>query len=357
MAENSKIEWTHHTFNPWMGCTKVSAGCAHCYAETLMDTRYGKTKWGPHGLRVIKAESGWKEPARWNREAIEAGERRRVFCASLADVFEGDESMPADARQPVKDARKRLFDLIYSTPGLDWLLLTKRPQNAYDIIGGESGTGWTGFAETFHNVWLGTSVEDQAAADQRIPELMKCEPAIRFLSCEPLLDAVQIESIPTFKWNTTRDRRIHEKVLAPECWGDCDCNAMWGHDDGCRRNGGDGTPTRRVDWVIVGGESGANARPMHPQWARSLRDQCQDAGVPFLFKQWGEWCPAPRGSAAHDLYLAGGPKAGFFGEDGQWAEWDRAGYAPFIARVGKGKAGRLLDGREWNEFPVPLSSK
>ena len=292
MAENSKIEWTHHTFNPWRGCTKVSAGCANCYAETMSARNPAVLgQWGPRGTRVIAAESYWRQPLKWDRHAAAAGERRRVFCASLADVFEGPETMPESEWPKVEAARHRLFNLIEQTPNLDWLLLTKRPQNL------ESMLPWTSehageYRERFwHNVWIGTSVENQATADERIPHLLKVPARVRFLSCEPLLGPVDLKlcSVAYHRWRETRESS---------------------HDRG-------------IHWIIVGGESGAQARPMHPEWARSLRDQAQAAGVAYFHKQNGEW----------EL------------RDDSEAETGRAFY-----RVGKKASGRLLDGVEWNEF-------
>lgn len=221
MAENSKIEWTDHTFNPWIGCQKVSPGCDHCYAESL-STRYGWTTWGPHGERKRTAESNWKKPRMWARVARGTGNRPRVFCASLADVF--DNQAPAEWRHD-------LFLLIHDTPELDWLLLTKRPESAYRMMPvGE----WP-------NVWLGTTCEDQERADRRIPHLTdsRIKVARRFLSCEPLLGPI--------------------KFKAEHLTG--------------------------LDWIICGGESGHGARMMEPAWAESIRDQCRNAGVWFFMKQ------------------------------------------------------------------------
>lgn len=281
--KDSKIEWTHHTFNPWIGCTRVSPGCVNCYAETMMDKRYRKVKWGPQGERKRTSADYWKQPLKWNREAAADGERRRVFCASLADVFEDK----TDQRQEMDEWRKNLFDLIYETPSLDWLLLTKRPENVQKMV------PWMFHHPDFFgwpaNVWIGTSVEDQERADKRIPELLKIPAAVRFLSVEPLLATVDLRPYLQMQWL------------------------------------GFGEEQAMVDWVIVGGESGHDARPMHPDWARSVRDQCQEAGVPFLFKQWGEFGPC---TPIDD----GNPDC--------------------LHRLGKHRAGRLLDGREWNESPT-----
>lgn len=267
MAANTKIEWARHTFNPWIGCTKVSAGCTNCYAEEMMDKRYGKAKWGDAGSRVVTSDLNWKLPLRWDREAAAAGEKHRVFCASLADIFE--------EREELIPSRHRLMDLIYKTPNLIWLLLTKRSEYAYH---------WANMYPLFPNVWLGASVENQKAADERIPWLMATPATKRFLSMEPLLGQVTLKAFP--------------------------------------------------DWVIVGGESGSNARPMHPEWARSIRKQCEGKAS-FFFKQWGEFGPdqaKPVAFTKVSLDIPMDEPASMF-------------------KVGKKLAGRLLDGREWNEVP------
>ena len=318
MAENSKIEWTHHTFNPWRGCTKVSPGCDHCYANAMSGRNPAVLgKWGPDGVRAIAAESYWKMPVKWDKDAAMAGERRRVFCASLADVFEGPDTMPAAAREPVRQARVRLFELIGQTPNLDWLLLTKRPENALDFY--RSGEAYKAFnsvrIETEQwppdNVWLGTSVENQDEANKRIPLLLEAPAAVRFLSIEPLLGPVDLEQYLNFG-------RLGEK---------------W--------------PS--VNWVIVGGESGAGARPMHPAWVRSLRDQCTAAGVPFFFKQWGEYESAEVGDPREGwqtIGLSGKILPLMPGKESEGEE-PRA----VVRKIGKHTAGRQLDGRTWDEMP------
>lgn len=227
MAKNSKIEWTHHTFNPWWGCTKISPACNHCYAETWA-MRVGRKLWGAKAPRRFLSEQHWREPYRWNREAERDGEHRRVFCASMADVFEH--------RKELHPWRERLWHVVEETPWLDWLLLTKRPH----LIGGL--TPWGGDWPT--NVWLGTTVETQRWAEKRLPHLLHHPAAIHFVSCEPLLGPLDLRP-----------------------WLDS------------------------LDWVIAGGESGGRARPMNPAWATSLRDQCKTSGVAFHFKQWGHWSP------------------------------------------------------------------
>jgi protein gp37 len=230
MAENSGIEWTTHTFNPWIGCTKVSAACDHCYAEAW-DKRFNGERWGPHADRT--RTKTWGNPIKWNRQAAQDGTRPRVFCASLADVF--------DNHRSIQDAwRRELWALIRQTPNLDWLLLTKRPQNIARYLPDDWRDGYP-------NVWLGVTVENQTEADRRIPHLLAVPAAVRFLSCEPLQGPVDIESyLPG------------PRVGGKPC----------------------------LHWIIAGGENGPHYRPADPDWFRSLRDQCADAGVPFLFKQW-----------------------------------------------------------------------
>jgi len=328
--KDSKISWTDHTFNPWIGCTKVSPGCANCYAETLMDTRYGRVKWGKGQARSRTSHANWKEPLKWNHHApmLASGARPRVFCASLSDWL--DDEVPiawlAD-----------LLALVRSTSNLDWLLLSKRPQNwakrieaAQDYhfdFGDLNVAGWLsdwrkhGLAPA--NVWLGTTVEDQQRADERIPELIDIPARVRFLSCEPLLGPVEIEE--------------HLDDL-------CDGGYVLG--------------SAPIHWVICGGESGPGARPMHPAWARSLRDQCAAAGVPFHFKQWGEWEPGEIASngATHYISAATGKTLFYTGRCPARVNFGThpdPHSGPITAhKVGKLVAGRLLDGIEHNAFPA-----
>lgn len=285
MAENSKIEWTAHTFNPWEGCQKVSPGCANCYAERRDQQYHGGAHWGQIGTRKGMSEAYWKQPLKWNRDAEKAGERRRVFCASLADVFED--------RPELIETRDRLFALIDQTPNLDWLLLTKRPENIKKLW----PFGWYDDQFTWENIWIGTTVENQEQANKRIPHLLNVPARVRFLSCEPLLGPIDLSHFANSE----------------------------GEEYGIQDGG--------IHWVICGGESGSNARPMHPDWARDLRDQCTAARVSFFFKQWGEYWPGEAGR----LYR--GSAIDF--TDGQ-----------SMVRTGKKAAGRELDGREWSEFPA-----
>ncbi|MCW5233499.1 phage Gp37/Gp68 family protein [Verminephrobacter eiseniae] len=300
MAENSPIEWTHHTFNPWEGCQKTGPGCEHCYAEAR-NARFGAGRavnWGPGAPRRRTSAANWRKPLAWNakHEAFFAahGCRQRVFCASLADVFDNavDSAWRAD-----------LLRSIMATPNLDWLLLTKRIGNAGAMLDEavfgatkgwfkwRSGGGRYG-GYYLKNIWIGATICNQEEADRDIPKLLRLPAAKRFLSLEPLLGAVD--------WSPWLDIIEYEE------------GAPWG-----RRN--IGHLRDMPEWVIVGGESGPGARPMHPDWARSLRDQCQGAGVPFFFKQWGQW---------------------------------RQHAGKTFIEVGKKAAGRLLDGREWDEVPA-----
>ncbi|MFZ6779653.1 DUF5131 family protein [Undibacterium sp. Ji83W] len=287
MGKDTAIEWTHHTFNPWWGCVRVSAACDHCYAETWAK-RLGEDVWGAKTERRFFGDAHWKEPHKWNADAVAQGIRKRVFCASMADVFEN--------RPDLISHRLRLLELIAQTPQLDWLLLTKR----IHLVKKQLPKGYT-FPS---NVWLGTTVENQAEADKRIRHLLEfTTPAVRFLSCEPLLGPVDLQ-----------------KYL--------------------KRN----QAGIRVDWVIAGGESGHGSRPMEPQWPDELRKQCSAAKVAFHFKQWGHWAPIElttdvltKKTLIHIV---------------------RHGDSEIqLAAVGKGKAGRVLGGRHWDQFPKLQKSK
>ena len=234
MGENSKIAWCDHTFNPWIGCTKVSDGCKYCYAEEMMDKRYGKVKWGVTGTRIRTSEANWKLPLRWNRKAEKEGVRYRVFCGSLCDVLE-----EKDDQSEMDDWRCDLFDMIEATRYLDWLLLTKRPENIVRLSRKRGGLPIS--------TMIGVSVENQEQAEKRIPIITKI-PNTKFLSIEPLLGPMDLRI------------KLGKSVLSP---------------------------LYLIDWVIVGGESGPNARPMQVEWAMDIRRQCKDAGVPFFMKQLG----------------------------------------------------------------------
>lgn len=229
MAERTAIQWTDATFNPWWGCERVSPACAHCYADTLA-RRYGHSLWGDDSPRRFLSEQHWYQPIKWNRLAAESGRPTKVFCASMADVFE--------EREELRPWRERLWMLIDQTPMLHWQLLTKRPENVAAMVpwGGEWPT----------NVWIGTSIENSRHSF-RVDILRELPAAVRFISAEPLLGSLFLN----------------------------------------------GTPKRRpldltgIDWVIAGGESGPRYRPVNLDWVRELRDACLLAKVPFFYKQRG----------------------------------------------------------------------
>ncbi len=251
--KDSKIAWTDHTFNPWWGCEKVSPACTNCYAEAF-SKRVGQPVWGKSAPRRFFKDKHWLEPHRWDIEAKRAGERQRVFCASMADVFE--------ARKDLDSQRDRLWALIEDTTGLDWLLLTKRPEN----IPGMIPPAW--MRSPRPNVWFGTTVENQEWADRRIPALMQVPAAIRFLSIEPLLGPIDLSRHFRAALVEFEDRPfVDEKGI--------------------------GYPGRCVEaaplihWAIVGGESGGRARPFEVNAARILRDECRRSKVSFFMKQLG----------------------------------------------------------------------
>lgn len=227
MAEKTGISWTDSTFNPWIGCTKVGPGCDNCYAEALMDKRWHKVQWGSGQQRHRTSAANWKQPLAWERgwEDFQTlyGRRQRVFCASLADVFD-NEAPP--------QWRGELWALVKATPHLNWLILTKRIGNVAGMAPAEGLPA---------NVWLGATVVNHDEYIRDVHKLLAVDASVRFLSVEPMVGPISA------------------------------------------------TPTTlgRLDWVICGGESGANARPIQPGWALSLRRQCEAARVPFFFKQWG----------------------------------------------------------------------
>lgn len=327
MAENSKIEWTDHTFNPWIGCTKVSPGCEHCYAEAMMDTRLGKAKWGAGQPRTLTSDKNWQAPIKWNQEAAESGVRYRVFCASLADVF--DNEVPAAWRE-------RLFDLIRQTPHLDWLLLTKRIGNASKML------PWGAGDEPWPNVWLGATIVNQEEADRDIDKLIATNAAIRFLSMEPLLDYVDLTAW-LFKF---------EPCPGCPCPNPTEGAATPGYEQCC--NEPELVPSD-IDWVIVGGESGNLARPMHIGWVRTIRDHCEAANVNFLFKQWGEYHPCTLNNDPNDYRFI------LHDRDLQYKHINNQ-LKPFVtkpshdiyhhAKLGKHVSGRSLDDRHHDQFPV-----
>lgn len=292
----TKIEWADFTLNPWIGCTKVSPACDHCYAET-MAKRYGWAKWGPGETRIRTSDANWRKVLSWNRDAGAAGRRASVFCASLADW--------ADAEVP-DDWRRDLAAKVRETPHLDWLLLSKR----HALI--------ARFAEKYFagctNVRFGVTVENNDMAIIRLSRLSDVKRAgfKTFVSYEPALGPVDWE-----RW------------------------------------------IEIIDWLIAGGESGAKARPPHPDWFRIARDICRRFGIPFFLKQWGEWSPsdqhdpetcpeAKKGRDPIGIHTSGATDHSPFSA---FARMYEPGWA-LTCRVGKKAAGALLDGREHRERPT-----
>ena len=243
MGKQTNIEWAHATWSPWHGCLKVSSGCQFCYAESL-SKRFGQNIWGPESTttRRIMSDYHWSQPLVWNRQAQAAQQRMRVF-PSMCDPFESHHLLNGE--------RERFWNLIEKTPWLDWLLLTKRPENVTEMVPRKwlleapRSSYWPN--QWPANVWIGTSVENQEYANIRINQLCQIPAQIRFLSLEPLIGPIDLE----------------ESLDIATC----------GLSDG------------QIDWIICGAESGPKARPMDLNWVRTIRDQCKQGKIPFFFKQ------------------------------------------------------------------------
>lgn len=277
MGENSQISWTHHTFNAWIGCARVSPGCTACYAESLATKRMKLPVWGVDAPRKALSESYWKKPHAWNRKAAKLGERHRVFCSSLADVFEIPPPRNTQAVDVQSAARERLWELIEATPHLDWLLLTKRPENIAKLAPWSALVAEGRYDDRPawpHNVWIGTTIEDQKRAEERIPWLIEVPAAVRFVSCEPLLESVDLENVEPYYIRDGERKTPFDPTIR--------IDALRGH-----VKGPDDMLELRVDWVIVGGESGPGSRPFDVEWVRSIVKQCQTAKVPVFCKQLG----------------------------------------------------------------------
>lgn len=263
----SKIEWCDYTFNPWWGCTKVSPGCKNCYAEGIAKRfHFGEHIWGETADRRFFPT--FRKPLAWNNKAEKSQTRLKVFCGSMCDIFED--------REDLIIYRLELWETIKQTPWLDWLLLTKRPENVIEMMPPEWVDGFaTGhYYSPQSNIWIGASVENQAAADKRIPELLRIPIKKKFLSVEPMLAEINLN-----------------KIVGENVFFDALGKSRFDYGDdgwGVAAPMPDG-----IDWVIVGGESGPNKRPFNPDWARSIRDQCKGAGVPFFMKQWDKKKPIP----------------------------------------------------------------
>ena len=343
----TKINYGEEAWSIVTGCTPVSSGCKNCWARELHNRRHrayldGK-KMPPQYTKPFEVvqlhENRLDEPLHWRNP-------RRVLVAFGGDLFHED--------VPI-DTIANIFAVMRLAEQHTFLVLTKRAERMHSILTGSefgmeyrdtievlTGGGLTGFGPPLDNVWLGVSVEDQITADERIPLLLKTPAAVRFVSCEPLLGPVDLKPAEIGQWpDMTRWMPNKEE------WDDW---KYWMH----KENG--------IQWVIVGGESGPGARPMHPDWAHSMRDQCQAAGTPFFFKQWGEWLQEDQiyrpindpninvlNYEAHRVLMRGSEK--FEDLVHQWED------TTIAFRVGKKAAGHLLDGVEWQEFPEVLNGK
>lgn len=336
MSDKSAIEWTDATWNPIRGCSVVSEGCRNCYAMQVA-ARFNQPEQAYEGL-AYRNDSGahWTgevrlvekhlfDPLRWMRP-------RRIFVNSMSDLFH--ESIP-------DKWIFQIFDVMYSAKRHIFQVLTKRPERMLRVISNSMYLT----NSPLDNVWLGVSVEDQKTADERVPLLMKTPSAVRFVSAEPLLGPIDLEMLTDGPDDGGGWVYRHWNAFDGRNW--CDCR------DSIHPIG-----SSPINWVIVGGESGPKARPMHPDWARSLRDQCVSAGIPFFFKQWGEWanvgeCDDPCGRCVMAKRAWNG--TAWRGSELTGTEWEAGSHltgALQLHPVGKKAAGRLLDGREWNEYPA-----
>lgn len=310
MSDKSKIQWTDATWNPTRGCSKVSEGCRTCYAMQFAH-RFDKPGLPYEGLtKIVNGKPEWNNKIKLIPDALQIPIKwkkgRKIFVDSMSDLIH--------VKVPFEFIYK-VFEVMYHSQHHTFQILTKRADRMQKILPDIYFHLQRNYPDKFitplPNVWIGVSCEDQETADERIPLLLQTPAAIRFISAEPLLGAID---------------------LTPSLNG--------------------------IDWVIVGGESGPKARPMHPNWVWSLRDQCVNAGVPFFFKQWGEWCPAEGDyETCEETYLAGelqngeetAVPLGMNNRSKKNHYWDNE---VFAVNIGKKKAGRLLDGVEWNQFPA-----
>lgn len=321
MAENSSIEWTDHTFNPWIGCTKVGPGCDLCYAEERDKRFHGGVHWGAGAPRIRTSKASWAKPLMWSHQAFaDFGRPARVFCASLAD-WADKEVDPA--------WRADMWGLVRETPNLEWLMLSKRGPNIEQYLPADWGWGYP-------NVRLGHTFCNQEELDRDMARFLAIPARGHFCSLEPLLGPMDLTTICTGHYflDALEGFRYHDR------------------DDG---QPAASESCRKLTWVIVGGESGRAARPMHPDWAKSIRNQCRRAGTPFLFKQWGEW--APYGELFNRENAA---------DTELWAKVNSLrfhqgrthNFGPItMCKVGKHIGGRQLDSLEHSEFPKLIAEE
>lgn len=297
----TEIEWADYTFNAWEGCQKVSPGCKNCYAESRDKWLHRGDHWGPDSVRLEHGDKYWEQPLKWDAQAAKAGRIGRVFCQSLGDILEPGIRLDG--------LRSRVFAIARVTKNLIWLFLTKRMENALDLFPPDWIENWPG------HVMLGYTAENDQTLRLRHSQFFLAHQYIGglrgFISAEPLLTG--LPSLP----------------IALDCPG--------------------------IEWVIGAGESGDNARPPHPEWFREIQVNCMSYGVPFLFKQWGEWRPPLEGESYTTLPLWRGPAAVMVDRDNATVHCFQSGNVgknDVVIRVGKKEAGRLLDGKEYNELPV-----
>lgn len=321
MADKSPIEWTDATWNPIRGCTRVSPGCMNCYAERVAIRFSGKGQAYDGLAKITNGHPQWTgkvafmekhlaDPLKWK-------EPRRIFVNSMSDLFHEGVS---------DETLQKIFKVMCEAKRHTFQILTKRPQRMLEFL-----SRWDSMTRDFgplypntwpqNHVWLGVSVENQKAADERIPLLLQTPAAVRWVSAEPLLGPVDLANFIT-----------------------CQCPGTGEHCQSCLSGG--------LNWLVVGGESGPGARPMHPDWARSLRDQCKAAGVPFFFKQWGEWAPWDAKASNRAVIAFDDPYPGSTCLYGPHGPCDGVGNKTLVARVGKKAAGRKLDGVEHSEYPA-----
>ena len=333
----TRIEWTEYSWNPVTGCTPISEGCQNCYAKRMANRLRGRCGYpADDPFKVTMHEDRLGEPLRWKKP-------RRVFVCSMGDLFHPD--VPFDYitqvfdvmcswRWPNKEAERIGDESLLEDPGHTYMVLTKRPERVQDWLQwlseywpGDSPVNVNLSAEGHfgRHIWFGVTVENQQRADERIPILLQIPAAVRFVSVEPMLGLVDLASTGALGC-TCPPLEGDDGQIEERCSGQC---VFY-------KNAAD--KMKRINWVICGGETGPGARPMHPDWVRSLRDQCQAAGVPFFFKQWGEYCSPSQ--MPPDTFREWDIQHGteIWDDEPRW-------------RVGKKKAGRILDGETWDEMP------
>lgn len=341
----TKIEWADAVWNPVTGCTPISEGCQNCYAKRMVNRLRGRCGYPTEDpFKVTLHRNRLIEPLKWKKS-------RRVFVCSMGDLFHEDVpfsyiSMVFDVmcswRWPNKEAERLGDESLLEDPGHIFMVLTKRPKRVLDWLWW-MGEHWRGDSPVNINldaerhfgkhIWIGVTIENQQRADERIPILLQIPAAVRFVSVEPMLGPVDLTRIGGDLYGNGRinalkglqndDTYVHEYNLR---WKTKHCGEL--------------------NWVICGGETGPGARPMHPDWVRSLRDQCQAAGVPFFFKHWGEWCHPDQMQGGYDR-----PYKVFHFNKKEYSSFLEKDH-DLVIKCGKKKAGRLLDGRTWDEMPM-----